>query len=116
MTSASSSYLTEKLISRYTSDSLKGHNLITFVSEDRLTYNLNFRQRNLNIWKINSIKDSDMNEAFGKKKCWILLGIILLSIVGIVVGLSVHFTATESATTKTPVPLLIAPTTTTEGI
>ena len=44
------------------SDSLKCHNLITYVSEDRLTYNLNFRQRNLNTWKINSIKDSDMNE------------------------------------------------------
>ena len=44
-----------------------------------------------------------------KKKCWILLVILLLSIVGIAVGLSIHFTATEPATT-TPVPLLIATT------
>ena len=49
--------------------------------------------------------------------------ILLLSIVGIAVGLSVHFTATEPATTITPVPSLIATTlspilttTTTEGI
>ena len=35
-----------------------------------------------------------------KKKCWILLGIILLSIVGIVVGLSVYFTAKSSPATK----------------
>ena len=47
----------------------------------------------------------------------------MLSVVGIVVGLSVHFTATESATTTTPGLLLIATTesptsttTTTEGI
>ena len=61
-------------------------------------------------------------QKLGKKKCWILFGILLLSIVGIAVGLSVHFTATESAKTTTPVPLLIATTasptstTTTEGI
>ena len=62
-------------------------------------------------------------QKLGKKKCWILLGILLLSIVGIVVGLSVHFTATESATTTTSVPLLtattasdISTTTTTKGI
>ena len=49
-------------------------------------------------------------QKLGKKKCWILLGILLLSIVGIAVGLTVHFTATESATTKTPIPLLNATT------
>ena len=49
-------------------------------------------------------------QKLGKKKCWILLGILLLSIVGIAVGLSVHFTATESATTNTPILLLNATT------
>ena len=49
-------------------------------------------------------------QKLGKKKCWILLGILLLSIVGIAVGLSVHFTATESATTTTSIPLLITTT------
>ena len=49
-------------------------------------------------------------QKLGKKKCWILLGILLLSIVGIAVGLTVHFTATESATTNTPIPLLNATT------
>ena len=62
-------------------------------------------------------------QKLGKKKCWVLLGILLLFVVGIVVGLSVHFTATESATTTTPGLLSIATTpsptlttTTTEGI
>ena len=34
----------------------------------------------------------------------------MISIVGIAVGLTVHFTATESATTNTPIPMLNATT------
>ena len=61
-------------------------------------------------------------QKLAEKKCWILLGILLLSIVGIVVGLSVYFTAESSPATKldslsnATISSLTSMATTTEGI